>query len=135
MAPSAIVDELAQNAIYSTDGLLAADWEDGTVQLYSLDSSAAPLPVELGHLIRSMGFSPNGRILAVAMADGLVHLLDAHTGDWLRTLQGHTGGVTSLAFSQSGDVLATGSEDRTVKPVAGCRWQSCCAIWVSTGRR
>ena len=115
VAPSAIADELAQNAIYSADGLLAADWQDGTVQLHSLDSSAAPLPVELGRPIRSMGFSPNGRILAVAMADGLVHLLDAHTGDWLRTLQGHTGGVTSVAFSPSVDVLATGSEDRTVK--------------------
>ena len=40
---------------------------------------------------------------------------DAATGQETLTLKGHTGGVTSVAFSPDGKRLASASSDRTVK--------------------
>ena len=113
--PPPNADVIGPNGIYSADGLLAADAQDGVVRLYTLAAAVEPRRIEVGHPIASLGFSPNGKILAVAMSDGLVHLWDSQTGDWLRTLQGHTGWVTSVAFSPTGDLLATGSQDKMVK--------------------
>ena len=55
-------------------------------------------------------FSPDGRLLATA-SDRTVQILDVTTGEVLRTLSGHTGLVTSLAFSSNGSLLVSGSED------------------------
>ena len=40
---------------------------------------------------------------------------DSHTGKLLRTFRGHTGLVSSLAFTHDGKLLVSGSRDHTVK--------------------
>ena len=73
--------------------------------------------------VMSVAFSPDGHRLAAAIAiPGEVKVWDATIGQVILTLKGHTGMVTSVAFSPDG-LLASASNDQTVK------------VWdVATGR-
>ena len=44
-----------------------------------------------------------------------MRLWNPNTGEHLRTLTGHTGGVLSVSFSPDGSALASGSDDKTVR--------------------
>ncbi|NJN67904.1 MAG: WD40 repeat domain-containing protein, partial [Chloroflexaceae bacterium] len=48
-------------------------------------------------------------------SDGTVRLWNAQDGALLATLEGHTDGVLSVAFSADGTRLASGSDDGTVR--------------------
>ncbi|MYD21493.1 MAG: hypothetical protein F4X04_04590, partial [Holophagales bacterium] len=61
-----------------------------------------------------VAFSPDGGTIATASADNNVHIWDAHTGKYQKTLTGHRNSVNSVAFSPDGKKLASGSLDRTV---------------------
>ncbi|KAB8076271.1 WD40-repeat-containing domain protein [Aspergillus leporis] len=47
--------------------------------------------------------------------DGTITIWDAKTGAVVRTLEGHSDSVQSVAFSCEGQTLASGSRDRTIK--------------------
>ena len=68
----------------------------------------------IGRGDRAVAFSPDSTRLALASAIG-IWLYDVATGTEVALLGGHTGGVTSVAFSSDGTMLASGSEDETVK--------------------
>ncbi len=54
-------------------------------------------------------------MVASGSEDSTVKLWDYETGQYERTLKGHTGSVTSVAFSPSGEVLASTSADMSAK--------------------
>jgi len=54
-------------------------------------------------------------LLASCSDDQTIRLWDAVSGTCLKTLQGHTSWIRSVAFSPSGSQLASGSHDRTVR--------------------
>jgi len=83
-----------------------------------LDSISGQLRASIiGHKdrLRSVAYSPDGKLLATGGGDQLIKIWNAETGQELATLAGHQGDVWSLAFSPDGRTLASGSRDRTVR--------------------
>ena len=88
---------------------------------------AATLPgTELPHGVRlvrtlvdplsvwTFDFDPEGVLLATGTFD-MMRLWSVETGELVRTIEGHSDMVRSVAFAASPEIFATASDDRTVK--------------------
>jgi WD40 repeat protein len=95
----------------------------GTMHAWSV-VDVHPVPCEgdgvrtfAGHLaaVRSVEFSPDGRLLATGSFDHCAALWNVTTGARVAWLRGHEDLINDLAFSSDSSRLATGSFDGTVR--------------------
>jgi periodic tryptophan protein 2 len=91
---------------------------DGTVRAFDLvryrnfRTFTSPTPVQFA----SLAVDPSGEVVAAGSIDSFeVFLWSVQTGKLLDILTGHDGPVTALAFSPTGNFLASGSWDKSVR--------------------
>ena len=48
-------------------------------------------------------------------ADGVIKLWDGNTGQFIHTFEGHTEGISDIAWASDGEYLASASDDKTIK--------------------
>lgn len=65
--------------------------------------------------IRSLAFSPDGKLIATGSTDLTINLWNAHDGTLLRTLKGHTDMVSHVTFSPDSSRLASTARDGSVR--------------------
>jgi WD40 repeat protein/tetratricopeptide (TPR) repeat protein len=82
--------------------------------------------VEVNPGFSAMAISPDGRFLTIAGGYGepTAMVLDAETGELIKTLSGHTGWIRELAFSRDGKTLVTASADQTMRLWDTATWKS-----------
>jgi WD40 repeat protein len=95
--------------------ILAFAGEDNTLWCWnSVDDSVKSCEGLTGPP-HSLSFIPGEDILVSGGWDGKVRLWDMSKGTLLATLAGHTSTITSCAGSSDGLIIATGSNDRTLR--------------------
>lgn len=99
------------------DKQIASGTLSGKIQVWRTDRQQDSLPFEkiTPTHIHQVVFSPDGTYLAAAAADQTVKLWNSFSGKLVRTLQGHTESVTTLAFLNEGKQLVSGSSDNTLR--------------------
>lgn len=93
---------------------------DRSLKLWRTDGSLwhTLQPQEYG--FRSVGFSPNSRILVTGSDNGNIQLWDLGNREksslkLLKTLTGHQAGIYALAIAPDGKTIASGADDKTIK--------------------
>lgn len=91
---------------------------DGTVRAFDLvryrnfRTFTSPTPVQFS----SFAVDPSGEVVAAGSIDSFeVFMWSVQTGKLLDILTGHEGPVSTLAFSPTGNLLASGSWDKSVR--------------------
>lgn len=111
--------DLAYSVAFSPDGTRLAIGGKGTLYMWDREpgtrTALASLATMRVGIIHSVAFNPaDGNYLAIGGENGM-GIINLHTGQAWMPLEGHSAAVTSVAFSPDGSLLATASDDMSVR--------------------
>lgn len=119
--PSPFADRVLSIDVHPSGKLLATGGGEpsrtGEWMLWKVSDGSLirKIPNPHGDTVFCVRFSPDGQTLATGGADQMIKLWDVESGKLIKTLEGHTHHVTSIAWNANLRELATGSADATVK--------------------
>ena len=114
----ATIESAVDVLVVSRDGkYLAAGTRDGKIIIYEVDNSQASfvLHEDAGNSVLALDFDDDDKILASGDIQGNVILWDFMSRSMLNSLRGHRARITQLKFSPDGSLLATSSNDGSVR--------------------
>jgi WD40 repeat protein len=91
---------------------LASASAGGTTRIWDMTTRSVRMTLD-GYT--TVAWPPNAHILASTYYDNAIDLWDPQTRHRIGTLEGHTNSICSLAFSYDGSLLASKSNDHTIR--------------------
>ncbi len=109
------VNGLAFNPI-EAEVAFASVSSDRRVILWGMESKT-PLDILTAHTqaVKTLAFSPNGKLLATAGDDGLILIWDVDCHKLVQTLSAHRWTISALSFLANGNTLISASWDGNIK--------------------
>lgn len=99
----------------SDDNTLTTHLEQSTIVSAADTTNAGEKDANADLYIRSVCFSPDGKLLATGAEDKLIRIWDIEKKKIVMILKGHGQDIYSLDYFPSGNKLVSGSGDKTVK--------------------
>ncbi len=78
--------------------------------------------------VKSVAYSPDGRMVAMGSISGTLTLSDTGTGGRVGFLIGHKGSIDSVAFSPDGQRIVTAGSDRSIRIWDVAKQQEICSM-------
>lgn len=88
-------------------------------------SPLAPSPIEVPSLVQNILFAPDDSLLAVALWDNSIRLVNPRSGEWVDSMVRHQNYLSGFEFADSGEFLMSASKDGTIhwtEPQTGMAW-------------
>jgi len=120
------VDEVAKTKTALAD----AETAQKKVETTAADAKKAQTADE--KMIRSLAYSPDGKLVVTAGEDGIVRTWSAADGSGVENYQGHAGAVKAVAFA-AGAVISAGSDGKTIVWDQQPEWKLVRTIGSATG--
>jgi WD40 repeat protein len=117
------MEDVGSNLAISPDGnLLVANGMTESLQIHRRSDGQPLLTLRDGNqeaLVTAIAFSPDSKTIAGSLFNcqrsHQIILWDTQSGNVKQRLIGHSGAVMAMAFSSDGKLLASGSNDKTIK--------------------
>eukprot|EP00002_Diphylleia_rotans_P006532 TRINITY_DN158_c0_g1_i1.p1 TRINITY_DN158_c0_g1~~TRINITY_DN158_c0_g1_i1.p1 ORF type:complete len:509 (+),score=130.33 TRINITY_DN158_c0_g1_i1:48-1574(+) len=103
--------------LQATGAYLVSCSEDRTWGFHDINSgkTLASVPATFNGGYTCARLHPDGVILGIGSSDNVIRIWDVKAQNNVANFEGHSGLITSVAFSENGYYMASASEDRSVK--------------------